>query len=740
MEFTTAELENFARGTEVYMAILDGDGFFLKANHRWIQRFDYTLENLVGTSIFELIHEIEVGEFEVCIEQVKKEGQLCHKIVTMIGKALKAHSFQFDLTYTNDQIYMVGFDVTDHAREHLSLVDMSRLSKTGAWYYDPIRDDTFWSEEVYRIHELDPGSKMDADKALKFYTDDYKEKINLLVNELYTEHKAYEFSGEILTAKGNKKWIRTIAKPMIQDDKIIYICGVTIDQTRLHKNLERIKEEAETRMLALKGIKSALFDYDVASDMMFINPDFREQLGLPTHVGRLNGTELMELIHPDDREPTNNKIQEDLRKKDNYHKNHYRLKMKDGSYQHFDIYGWMKKDESGFTTRMVGNLINVNEKVIVEREKERVKKCLEAMVNNGYIYSILIDKEGFLQMADQRAIDIIINEYDLDPRKERVKYIDAIPEIFKMTYLESFHKALDGETIRKELESPAMDGSMIWYDIMYHPIKDSNGEVSQVLLNILDITERKRAEISIKEAGNQAQALNRLKSGILSNLSHEMRTPLNGIVGATNLLLNKELDMESVELLKMQKESESRLLKTLNDLITLSDLDAMRLNMRLKQHEINELAKTCYDMYHHQAKAKKLDFVLETTKLEADVLVDYEMIQAALAAVVNNAIKYTNSGYVKITCEVDEQECGLIRISDTGIGILKENQERIFENFEIGNIGLNLKYEGAGIGLSIAKKFIQLMGGSIELVSQEDQGSEFMIRLPVISDTSHGTD
>ena len=734
MEFSNAELENFAKGTEVFMAILDKEGVFKKANIRWTHRFDYTIDKLIGTPIYDLIHEIEVGEFEVVLNRAIQEGQICHQIVTLIGKELQAHSFQFDLTYTDDHIYLVGFDVTDHAREHLSLMDMSRLSKTGAWYYDPIRDQTFWSDEVYRIHELEAGSAMDAEKALQFYTQDYKEKIEQLVDGLYAEHKSYEFAGEIITAKGNKKWIRTIAKPMIQDDKIIYICGVTVDQTRLHRNLEKIKHESETRMLALKGIKSALFDYDVATDMMFINPDFREELGLPTEVDRLKGMELMSQIHPNDIAATEQKIQVDLRKEGNYHTNHYRLKMKDGTYEHYEVYGWMKRDKDGKVVRMVGNLINVNEKVLAEQEKERVKKSLEAMVNNGYIYSLLLDKEGYIIMADKQSIAIIQHEYDVNITEKDVKYIDVMPDIFKKSFTEEFNKALKGETVRKEVERPLLEGAMQWLDVMYHPIKDENGDITQVLTNLLNITERKRAEISIKDSHNQAQALSRLKSGILSNLSHEMRTPLNGIMGVTNLLMKMDLDHDTVDLLKMQHESEERLLKTLNDLITLSDLDSMRLNVRLKHHTINDLAQTCFEMYHHQAKLKKLDFILEKSEIEGEVLVDHEMMQAALAAIVNNALKYTSEGSVRISCEVDEQEWGAIKIIDTGVGIEKESQERIFENFEVANMGLNLKYEGAGIGLSIAKKFIQLMGGTIELVSAVGEGSEFIVRLPVISD------
>ena len=249
----------------------------------------------------------------------------------------------------------------------------------------------------------------------------------------------------------------------------------------------------------------------------------------------------------------------------------------------------------------------------------------------------------------------------------------------------------------------------------------------------MDITERKKAEISLVESRNHAQALSRLKSGILSNMSHEMRTPLNGIMGVSGLLLQKELDEESLEMLQMQKESENRLLSILNDLVTLSDLDAMRLRMKLKQYSINELAQKCFDMYHHQANMKKLDFVLEKSKAAGVILVDHEMMIAALSAVVNNALKYTETGSVKIICHIDEQEWGQIRVIDTGIGIDQKDHDRIFENFEIANIGLNMKYEGSGIGLSISKKIIQLMGGSIEVISEVGEGAEFSIRLPALA-------
>lgn len=734
MEFSNDELENFAKGTEVFMAILDKEGVILKINDRWESKFGKKREDLVNESIYTLVHEIEVGELEISIQRAISDGQVCHIILTMIDVGYHTFSFQFDLTYSSGHIYLVGFDVTDLQKEHISLVEMSKLTKTGGWHYDPIRDESFWSPEVYKIHELPQGSKITAQIALDFYLPLYKEQIDLLVKNLYERHESYDFSGMIKTASGKEKWIRTIARPIVQDDKIIYIHGVTADRTRLHNNLEKIKRESETRRMALKGIKSGLFDHDLISNTVAYSPDFKKMIGLPDHK-TLPEEEFRKLIHPDDIDAATKRYIRQLKSSVDHYFNHYRVKHEKEGYQHYEVYGWCKKDAMGKIVRMVGNLINVNARVILEKEKERIKKCLEAMVDNGFIYSMLLDLEGVILMADHQTLQIIRHDYDVDPMKTRIKYVEVMPDIFKSTFLQEFEKAIEGERVRKEVERPLLDGSMQWLDVMYQPIKNPEGEVIQVLTNLMDITQRKRAEISLVESRNHAQALSRLKSGILSNMSHEMRTPLNGIMGISSLLLERELDAESQEMIKMQQLSEKRLLNVLNDLITLSDLDAMRLRMKLKQHSINDLAQTSFEMYHHQANMKELEFVVEKSTEDGVILIDHEMMIAALSAVVNNALKYTNEGSVRIVCQVDEQEWGQINVIDTGVGIPNEDFERIFENFEIANIGMNMKYEGSGIGLSISKKIIQLMGGSIEVSSEVGKGSEFSIRLPAIKET-----
>ncbi|MFK7952975.1 MAG: PAS domain-containing protein [Ekhidna sp.] len=735
MEFSLSELEIFSKGTEVFMAILDRDGKTIKLNDKWSEKLKFNNKDFIGNSLSDFIHTNDKVKFDKALASSQENGSACHIVLRFIDESLHSFSFQIDFNFKNDEVYLVGFDITDHHKEHRSLQEMSKLAKIGAWYHDPIRDETFWSDEVYHIHDLPVGEPMNADKALGFYSMNDRDAINECVEKLYKDFEEYDFSGEIVTATGEKKWIRTQAKPTIHDGQIIFIYGVTADQSRLKTNVERLEFLSETQSMALKGIRSGLFDYDLVEGKVLLSYSFQEMLGLSKETESLTNKEFAEMIHPDDRSSATEDFFDGLEKEGNHFFNQFRIRHKDGKYKFYEVFGWRKKNENGVAVRMVGNLVNVDKKVKAQRERKRMLNSLEAMVDNGFIYSILLDLEGNVILADKRSLMVMVREYNVDPVSEQVKYKDVMPDIFKNSFQIEFDKALRGQTVRKEVERPLLEGAMQWLDIMYRPIKNEDNEIAYVLTNGMDITERKRAEFSIKEASNHAQSLNRLKSGILSNLSHEIRTPLNGIMGATELLAHLGLDEEGNELLDIQRDSSMRLMKTLTDMVALSDIDSMRDNMNLVSLSINEMMQICYEMYHHQANLRKLTFEVVKCELDPYAMVDKEMMISALSAIVNNALKFTNKGGVKISCELDEQEYAEIKVTDTGVGIPKESFERIFEDFEKGNEGLNYKYQGTGIGLSISKKFIQLMGGMIYVDSTLDKGTEFVIKIPAASKT-----
>lgn len=732
MVFSSEELEVFASETEVFMAILDTSGRVMKANDKWYKKLHTTKGELIGNSIYEFVHTEDREELESSLNNLAEDWQLCQHMVRFVASELKWYAFQIDLTYKKGHIYLVGFDVSEHYLEHTSLQEMTKMAKVGSWYHDPLRNQNFWSDECYRIHDMEIGQPINAEKALDFYLPEYRSQIDELIKRLYEHGESYDFSGEILTAKGNKKWIRTQANPTFHEGKLIFIYGITADQTRLYNDQKKLEEEAETRELALKGIKSALFDYDVETDLMFINPDFKKTLGLPEEQTRMKALELVEFIHPDDREKVIAKIAKDFAKvEDNYHYNEYRLRLKNGEYNHYEVYGWRKKDDNGNTVRVVGNLINVHERVMVQQERVRIMNSLEAMVNNGFIFSMLLDLDGVILLADKGSHDVIRKEYNVDPMEEEIKYIDVMPEHFKESFKKEFAKAKGGDTIRKEVERPLLDGSMQWLDIMYRPIKNEEEKIAFVLTNGMDITQRKKALRTTQEAESQAIQLSDLKSKILSDLSHEIRTPLNGIMGINEILMKDCLNDDQRMLLETQKESSIRLLKTLTDMILLSDQYSIKQGMKSVHLSANKAIQICYDMYLHMAKLKHISFDLELPKLDSKIFVDRELFITSLGAIVNNALKHTNKGGVKVIVK-NHKKNGYVAVNviDTGAGIDTKDFGKIFDDFDEKQVGLHKKYEASGIGLGASKRYIESMGGSIRVTSKFGKGSEFRIKMP----------
>lgn len=225
----------------------------------------------------------------------------------------------------------------------------------------------------------------------------------------------------------------------------------------------------------------------------------------------------------------------------------------------------------------------------------------------------------------------------------------------------------------------------------------------------------------------------RLKSAILANFSHEIRTPLNGIIGTAELIMNEAIDIKELkEYTLCILESSYRLLEFLSNVIDLSQVESGIKGIHLEKVKLSEIIESVQVQF--SSKAAKKNLILKTT-LSDDLKnlllhTDFEKIQRILYNVVENGIKFTEKGYVELGCHVEEDEIIFI-IKDTGKGIAPEQLNRIFEPFYQTDYALNRGWEGAGIGLAVAKNFAKLLGGSIEVVSQVGKGSTFTIKIPL---------
>jgi signal transduction histidine kinase/CheY-like chemotaxis protein len=255
---------------------------------------------------------------------------------------------------------------------------------------------------------------------------------------------------------------------------------------------------------------------------------------------------------------------------------------------------------------------------------------------------------------------------------------------------------------------------------------------SQVLAIVRDITNLKQAEKELIKAKEHAEESDRLKSAFLANMSHEIRTPMNGILGFTELLDDPDLTGAQKDLyIKMIKKGGDRLINIINDIMNISKIEAGYMDVSLAETDINTLVDYIFDFFKPGADQKGLKLIrcCPVPKMDAVISTDREKILAVLTNLVRNAIKFTNTGLVEIGCKKLGQHLEFF-VKDTGVGISTDQMQIIFERFRQGSDSLTRVYEGAGLGLSISKAYVEKLGGKIRVESELGKGSAFYFTLP----------
>ena len=273
-------------------------------------------------------------------------------------------------------------------------------------------------------------------------------------------------------------------------------------------------------------------------------------------------------------------------------------------------------------------------------------------------------------------------------------------------------------------------------------IATENGE--QCLVAVTDITKRKKAERNLIKAKEKAEENDRLKSAFLANMSHEIRTPMNGILGFTELLKNPELTGEKQkQYIRMIEKGGVRMLNIINDIISISKVESGQMEVSITETNINEQIEYIYTFFKPevQRKGMQISFHNSLSAKEAIIKTDHEKIYAILTNLVNNAIKYSDGGTIDIGYNlkpvnkpVDNKDSvpALLEffVKDNGIGIPQCKMTSIFERFVQADIGDKRAFQGAGLGLSISKAYVEMLGGYIWVESEVGKGSTFYFTIP----------
>ena len=263
--------------------------------------------------------------------------------------------------------------------------------------------------------------------------------------------------------------------------------------------------------------------------------------------------------------------------------------------------------------------------------------------------------------------------------------------------------------------------------------QSAQGNAVRLIGIAADIDERKRLQAETETARQQAEIANRAKTEFLANVSHEVRTPLNGVMGLIRLMMDSPLNEEQQHWLELMDESAHTLLSLLNDILDLSKIEAGKMALETTSFDVMSLVEqTCAPMLA-QAHLKPLSFDVDIhPQLSTPVMGDPGRLRQVLTNLLSNAVKFTPAGgHIRLTAKPVLKEGIAFEVQDTGIGIAPEQQRSIFEAFTQADASTTRKFGGTGLGLAISAKLVEMMGGRIRLTSQLGRGSTFGFQLPL---------
>ncbi|GEM_PF-1072520 len=508
------------------------------------------------------------------------------------------------------------------------------------------------------------------------------------------------------------------------------------------KRVEEALQKSEERFeLAMRGANDGLWDWNLETNEAYFSPRWKQMLGFADAELTNSFTEWQKLLHPADHDLVLREIDAYLDREIPVYEQWYRMQHKDGHDVWILARAMAVWNQQGTPIRLIGTQVDMT---VQKQTEESLRQVNLALTQFKTSLDMTLDS---VFMLDAETLQFI---YANQGAIKQVGYSQA--ELLQMRVSE-IKPEFPEEQFRCSLLAPLVEGTLssqryetvhrhkegrlipVEVLLQYIPLSDQRSCLVKIAR---DITEHKQIEANLREAKQAAEIANRAKSAFLSNMSHELRTPLNGIWGFAQILQrDSSLSVTQQEQIAVIQRCSEYLLTLITDILDLSKIEADRLEPVSTTFHLESFLKGVTELFAMRTQQKGLAFSYDQlSHLPAAVHADEKRLRQILLNLLGNAVKFTEKGGVTLKVGYYHDHIRF-QVTDTGPGIAQTDLERIFLPFQqVGDSSYHA--QGTGLGLTITKKLVEMMGGKLQVISTLQMGSTFWfaIVLPEVADVS----
>ncbi|MBT34007.1 MAG: hypothetical protein CMO01_30460, partial [Thalassobius sp.] len=534
----------------------------------------------------------------------------------------------------------------------------------------------------------------------------------------------------------NSYWTRWEISALFDKNGIVkeYIAS-GMDYTKKKQYEEAILKSQERFNLIARATNDAIWDWNILTNSVWWNPALYEKLGI-SETTIPNISALLKVIHPDDKEIINEKMRMALSERLSHWDGEFKCWVEEKQeYRHFFNRAYLTFDSDGNPERMLGSIMDITERKNNEIKYRYLNRSYELAVKAGKtgVWEYKIEGDRF-EYDNNLAYLYGYSEENLFFEKKEFSKIIGVSQFLNIknalkAYLEKgeFKEPFEMVQLRSK-----KDASKCWMITRASVIFDKDQKPEKLIGTDTDITEQKKAEVQVRRAKLKVEEAMRTKENFFSVMSHEIRSPLSGIIGMNELLLQQNSRSDQKRFLSAIKFSANNLMILINDILDFSKIRAGKLEFENNEFDLHMMLQNTFLSYKTQANDRNIAFSLKKTKnLPKYVKGDSTRLSQILNNLLSNAIKFTQMGSVDLEVKVLKDEGKkvklLFNVRDTGIGIPVKKQKKIFEPFQQASKDTSRKFGGTGLGLSIVKNLIELQGGEILMESKVNKGTTFSV-------------